>query len=154
MTQSGRKAVLTTLLIGALAGFNGGCGTVDPGQQTDSGSLDFDVFKASIQPIFDQRGCSQGNCHYRDKNDPFSGGPGGSFQIYNCTIDPCSDDQYRSNYDSASGLSDLANPTNSKLLLKPLAQSAGGIQHLGGDIFVTTTDPDYLSILGWIQTPS
>jgi hypothetical protein len=50
-------------------------------------------------------------------------------------------------------MADIPNPTGSKLLLKPLAVSAGGIQHLGGDIFLNTTDPDYLTILGWIQSP-
>jgi hypothetical protein len=50
-------------------------------------------------------------------------------------------------------MTDIANPAGSKLLLKPLAVSAGGIQHLGGDIFPNTSDPDYLTILSWIQSP-
>jgi hypothetical protein len=152
--RSARATITTILIIGFLSTCIDGCGSVDPGQEIDSAGLDFNVFQGTIQPILDLRGCSQGGCHYRDKSDPYSGGPGGSFQIYNCMNDPCTDDQFHANYDSASGLSNPEDPSNSKLLLKPLAESAGGIQHLGGDIFVTTSDPDYLAILSWIQTPS
>jgi len=140
-------------MIGLLLFFSGGCGTVDPGTEDNAGGLNYDSFKATIQPILDQRGCSQTGCHYRDKANPANGGPGGSFRVFNCANDPCSEDEVRSNYDSASGMSNLSNPAGSKLLLKPLAVAAGGIQHLGGDIFLNTTDPDYLAILGWIQNP-
>jgi hypothetical protein len=51
-------------------------------------------------------------------------------------------------------MANLANPTTSKLLTKPLALSAGGIQHLGGDIFPDVTDPDYVTVLTWIQNPT
>jgi hypothetical protein len=50
-------------------------------------------------------------------------------------------------------MANIANPASSKLLTKPLAQSAGGVQHLGGDIFLSTSDPDYVTILSWIQSP-
>ena len=57
------------------------------------------------------------------------------------------------NHDSAAGMSNMTNPTSSKLLTKPLALAAGGIQHLGGDIFLSTADVDYATIVGWIQNP-
>jgi hypothetical protein len=136
-----------------IIGMLGGCGSVDPGVEDNAGGLNYDSFKTTIQPILDQQGCSNTGCHYRDKNNPSNGGPGGSLRIFNCVTDPCSEDQFQANYDSASGMSDLANPANSKLLLKPLAVSAGGIQHLGGDIFSTASDTDYLAILSWIQSP-
>jgi len=126
---------------------------VDPGTDAGIGQLDQTTFATTIQPILDSRGCSQQGCHYRDKNDPNTGGPGGSFRIYDCVGNSCTPDQSLANYDSASGMADIANPTGSKLLTKPLALAAGGIQHLGGDIFPSTTDPDYVAMLGWIQNP-
>ena len=148
-----RLYLFMTLIIGLSVCFGAGCGSVDPGVGEAGGTLDYNVFKANIQPIFDSRGCSNSNCHYRDKSNPNVGGPGGSLRIFNCATSPCTEDESQANFDSASGMADIASPTSSKLLLKPLAVSAGGIQHLGGDIFLNTTDPDYLTILGWIQSP-
>jgi hypothetical protein len=129
-----------------------GCGTVDPGTNDTEGQLDPLVFAASIQPMLDQRGCSQSQCHYRDKSNPNSGGPGGGFHIFNCEEDPCSQDELNANFDSASGMVNFSSPGTSKLLEKPLAEFSGGIQHLGGDVFLDTTDPDYQTLLAWCQT--
>ncbi|HTN42936.1 MAG TPA: hypothetical protein VMN77_03975 [Nitrospiria bacterium] len=153
MTRLFFRQTVMPMTLGMFVCIGAGCGTVDPGVDSGAGSLDYDEFKANIQPVFDSRGCSNSNCHYRDKNNPNSGGPGGSLRIFNCKTDPCTEDQFRANFDSASGMTDIANPAGSKLLLKPLAVSAGGIQHLGGDIFPNTSDPDYLTILSWIQSP-
>lgn len=136
-----------------LALFGAGCGEVDPGEEEMVGQLDQTVFEATIQPILDSRGCSQAGCHYRDKDNPNSGGPGGSLRIFDCTGNTCSPEQLLANHDSAAGMANLSNPTTSKLLTKPLALAAGGVQHLGGDIFMSATDPDYVAALGWIQNP-
>jgi hypothetical protein len=126
---------------------------VEPGEEEAIGQLDQAVFETTIQPILDARGCSQAGCHYRDKSNPNSGGPGGSFRVFDCSSDSCSVEQLLANQDSAAGMVNIANPTNSKLLTKPLALAASGVQHLGGDIFLSTADPDYVAILGWIQSP-
>lgn len=141
------------LVAAMLALLGAGCGEVDPGEEDAIGQLDQAVFESTIQPILDSRGCSQAGCHYRDKSNPNSGGPGGSLRIYDCTGDSCTPEQLLANHDSAAGMANLPNPTTSKLLTKPLALSAGGVQHLGGDIFMSTTDQDYTTILGWIQNP-
>ena len=130
-----------------------GTTTSKSGEDDVIGQLDQAVFEASIQPILDSRGCSESGCHYRDKDNPNSGGPGGSFRIFDCTGNSCSPDQLLANHDSAAGMANLSNPTTSKLLTKPLALAGGGVQHLGGDIFMSTTDPDYVTVLGWIQNP-
>ncbi len=130
-----------------------GCGEVEPGQEEGAGQLDQVAFAAAIQPILDTRGCSQAGCHYRDKSNPNTGGPGGSFRIFECSGAPCTPEELLANYDSAAGMANFANPTTSKLLTKPLALSAGGVQHLGGDVFLSTADADYAAVLGWIQSP-
>lgn len=49
------------------------------------------------------------------------------------------------------GLIDLGNPGASLLLLKPLAESAGGVMHGGGDKFHDVTDAAYVDFLAWIE---
>lgn len=51
----------------------------------------------------------------------------------------------------ASGYLNLAEPTQSLLLLKPLAEDAGGVEHGGHDKFSDTEDPAYQSFLHFIQ---
>lgn len=140
-------------VIGLAFSFHSGCGTVDPGEEETIGRLNSDTFKASIQAVLDSRGCSQGGCHFRDKDNPNQGGPGGSLRIFDCTQNSCTDGQILANHDSASGMVNISNPAGAKLLTKPLIESGGGLQHLGGDIFLNRSDPDYVAILGWIENP-
>lgn len=142
------------LVAAALVYVTAGCGQVDPGEEAAIGQLDQTVFAATIQPILDARGCSQAGCHYRDKNSPNTGGPGGSFRVFDCSGNSCTAQQVLANFESSAGMANIANPGSSKLVTKPLALSAGGVQHLGGDIFLSTADPDYAAILAWIQSPT
>lgn len=49
------------------------------------------------------------------------------------------------------GLLDPQTPTDSLLLLKPLAVAAGGVEHGGHDKFAGTEDPAYQDFLAWIE---
>lgn len=49
------------------------------------------------------------------------------------------------------GLVDLSAPAASLLLLKPLAESAGGVMHGGHDKFANQDDPAYVDFLAWIE---
>ncbi|HET6582119.1 MAG TPA: hypothetical protein VFG69_01705 [Nannocystaceae bacterium] len=49
------------------------------------------------------------------------------------------------------GLIDAADPTQSLLLLKPLAESQGGVVHGGHDKFANRDDPAYQDFLAWIE---
>ncbi len=129
------------------------CGQVQPGEEGTNGALDHDIFKSTIQPVLDVRNCSEAGCHQRDKNEPSRGGPGGSLRLFECTVVPCTTAELQANHDSAAGMANMVNPDESRLLTKPLALSEGGIQHLGGNIFLSLVDGDYLTILAWIQSP-
>ena len=141
------------LSIGIFSLFSGGCGQVSPGEGGTIGLLDHNVFKASIQPILDNKACSSSGCHFRDKSDPNSGGPGGSLRLFDCKGAACTAEQLQANHDSSAGMANLVNPGESKLLSKPLELSVGGLQHLGGTIFPDVTDADYLAIFAWIGSP-
>ena len=49
---------------------------------------------------------------------------------------------------------DLEEPSQSRLLLKPLAEAAGGLVHGGHDKFESAQDPAYLDVLYWIERES
>ncbi len=61
-------------------------------------------------------------------------------------------EQSRKNFDVVTRLVNTAAPATSRLLLKPLDPSAGGMGHTGGSFWKSRTDPEYLALLGWIQS--
>ena len=61
-------------------------------------------------------------------------------------------EQSRKNFDVVTKLVNTASPAASRLLLKPLALSAGGMGHTGGSFWTSRTDPEYLAILNWISS--
>lgn len=52
------------------------------------------------------------------------------------------------------GVLDLSTPENSLLLRKPLAESAGGVEHGGHAKFGSTSDPGYVAFLSYIERAS
>ncbi|MFQ5543011.1 MAG: hypothetical protein ACE5FY_01515 [Nitrospiria bacterium] len=147
------KPAVYFFIFGFFLAFITGCGTIDPGEGGIVGSLDHDFFKTTVQPVLDNRRCSDSGCHFRDKADPNTGGPGGSFRLFECKVVSCTPEELLANHDSSAGMANLVNPGDSKILKKPLALSIGGFQHLGGDIFLSETGTDYLAIFAWIQSP-
>ena len=61
-------------------------------------------------------------------------------------------EQSRKNFDVVTKLVNTAAPATSRLLLKPLDPSAGGMGHTGGSFWTSRTDPEYLALLKWIQS--
>jgi YVTN family beta-propeller protein len=61
-------------------------------------------------------------------------------------------DQSRANFDVVTKLVNTASPENSRLLLKPLAPSAGGLGHTGGTYWNSRDDPEYQAVLKWIRS--
>lgn len=60
-------------------------------------------------------------------------------------------EQSRSNFDVVTQLINTAAPETSRLLRKPLAPEAGGLDHTGGTFWDSQDDPQYQSILSWIR---
>jgi hypothetical protein len=95
----------------------------------------FQKFKDDIQPVLKDHGCTSSNCH---------GAPQSDFYI-TCGD---TDDQVAFNFSQA--WSFVNNPVDdSQLLRVPLAVSAGGRGHTGGDQFSSTGDGDYSKLHDW-----
>lgn len=112
--------------------------------------LIFEDYQTSVNAIFDMdldgKVCSSSGCHN------IGNGSGGGLKLYpNAAQDSFEMDF---NYRVAQSLSNLTTPSQSKLLLEPLAGtfSITG-SHAGGDIFANVNDPNYLTILAWISNP-
>ena len=61
-------------------------------------------------------------------------------------------EQSRRNFDVVTKLVNTASPASSRLLLKPLNPSAGGMGHTGGSFWSSRSDPEYVALLSWIQS--
>ena len=61
------------------------------------------------------------------------------------------EEQSRRNYEVVTQLVNASDPESSRLLLKPLAQVAGGLVHTGGNHWDSTQDTEYQVILDWIR---
>ena len=106
-------------------------------------------FAADVYPIFAKDGCAATNatgCHYQGANGkpPTStltlGGPSGGGHPVSMT------DVYNNIITKPNVIAVVT--TNSLLLTKPLI---GGGTHGGGDIFLNTMNPDYQTLLNWIN---
>lgn len=86
------------------------------------------------------------NCHYTDNDGPPEDAPR---WIVTGECDEGSLATMR-NVEQL-GLIDVENPTQSKLLLKPLSEEFGGVWHGGHHKFVDTEDVAYLDFLYWLE---
>lgn len=101
---------------------------------TPAGTPPPQSFATDVYPIFAAKGCSTQNaCHK-------SGNPGGNFRLDQAPAQVHAGVFARVN---------LATPDQSLMLTKPLFEAVPN--HGGGNIFLTNEDPDYKTILYWIQ---
>jgi hypothetical protein len=61
-------------------------------------------------------------------------------------------EQSRKNFDVVTKLVNTAAPATSRLLLKPLDPSSGGMTHTGGTYWQSRNDPEYIALLNWISS--
>jgi hypothetical protein len=108
--------------------------------------LDFEFFKARVEPIFLKVRGEHARCyvchgmgtapHYLVKLDP-----GATFWT---------EEQSRQNFRNLSRLVDHSEPMNSRLLMMPLFVGAGGSEfHRGGRQFESKQDPDWQTLAAW-----
>src|SRR5262245_11096593 len=111
-------------------------------------SLDYEVFKSQVEPIFlkkrgDHVRCFV--CHSERSNNAFKLEKlprGAAFW---------SEEQSRRNFEVVSRLVVPGDPGKSLLLLQPLAPEAGGnAYHTGGRQFASRDDPDWKTLARWV----
>ncbi len=123
-----------------------GCRSADPTTPSPPGGgrdyvLDAGVFAASVAPVFSARGCDTIECH--------GGGIRGTF-----ALSPSADKDFDFDFAQARLQVNGDDPASSPLRLKPLSTAVGGAAHAGdadGGIFMSTADPDYQTVLSWIE---
>ena len=111
------------------AEFMAGAFTSNPG---------FPTFQSQVQPILTAHNCGAGNCH---------GAPQSDFYL-TCGSSP---EQLAFNFSQAWAFVNVP-PDDSPLLRVPLAVEGGGRGHTGGDQFVSTADPEYVTLREWART--
>ena len=111
-------------------------------------NLDYEVFKARIEPIFlkDRPGHARCySCH--------GSGNGPQYLVPLSTGSKTwTEEQSRQIFENVSKLVNGDDPMNSKLLLRPLSPLAGGdltVEHSGGRQFETKDDPDWQAMAKW-----
>jgi cytochrome c553 len=111
--------------------------------------LDFDFFKARVQPMFMAKRtglvrCTQ--CHTRGT------GSGFGLQPLADGATTWTDEQARKNFESVSRLVVPGDPTASRLLMHPLARTAGGDPfHGGGKHWSSQDDPEWQTLAAWVK---
>ena len=144
MIKSQTKLLLICL-VGVIA-LVAGCRSADPTSvQPPTGGqefvLDEATFAMTVSPLLTSRGCDNIACH--------GGGLRGTFEL-----SPADDKNVAYDFLQVARQVDPEQPSQSSLLMKPLAPAAGGDVHTADPEvsgFLTTDDPDYQAILAWIE---
>jgi hypothetical protein len=111
-------------------------------------ALDYEFFKARVQPIFLQKRDGHTRCYvcHAESNNAFRLerlAPGAS---------TWSEEQSRRNFQMASILVNPGDPATSRLLQQPLAPEAGGnVFHSGGRQFASKDDPNWKILADWVN---
>src|SRR5215471_1249078 len=114
---------------------------------TSSSSLDFDYFKAKVQPIL----LAKREGHARCVSCHSSGTPM-RFQPVQPGAATWTDEESRKNFDVIRARVVAGNPLKSKLLTHPLAQQAGGDPgHDGGKHWTSQDDPEWQLMAAWVR---
>ena len=110
--------------------------------------LDYDFFRASVQPIFLAKRPGLARCYVCHR------GNGGTnyLQILSPGAATWDDEQSRKNFEAVRRYVIAGSPEKSRLLIHPLAAEAGGDEfHGGGRQFPTKESQEWQTIAAWIR---
>jgi hypothetical protein len=111
-------------------------------------TLDYDFYKARVEPIFLKKKAGHTRCvvcHSESNNffklEPMSSGA----KAWN-------EEQSRKNFETVSKLVNPGEPMVSRLLMHPLAPEGGGdVFHSGGRQFMSVDDPDWKTMAAFVN---
>ncbi|MEZ4430489.1 MAG: hypothetical protein R3A51_22665 [Nannocystaceae bacterium] len=151
------------------------CGDPDCETTTPLPALDENYFRCKVMPVF-QEGCGFLGCHspktpsrqlrlyqrWHAREEPLHSGaydyegpntcPGGVHVPAQCGRHPITALEWANNFDSARLFAlGLGDPADSALLQQPLLNDPSGLAHDGIDVWRSTSDARYKTVLGWLQ---
>jgi len=108
-------------------------------------SLDFEFFKAQVQPIFLAKRAGHARCYVcHSTGTPFR------LQRLSPGASTWDDEQSRKNFNSASAMVNTREPDSSPLLTYPLAEEAGGVHfHPGGKHWDSKDAAEWKTLSEW-----
>ncbi|MCC7537938.1 MAG: hypothetical protein IT379_17060 [Deltaproteobacteria bacterium] len=144
------RSRLALVIAWASASALAACTGPDPGT-ADVRLLDVAAYRAHVHAVLEPS-CATLDCH---------GDPGRPLRLYAETglreddslrsaKAPLTDAEAIANVESAAGLDPEVRADESRVLLKPLAERAGGMHHVGGDIWQTRDDDAYVCVAAWL----
>jgi hypothetical protein len=118
-------------------------------QASKPGSLDYDYFKAKVQPIFLAKRAGRArciSCHVTPT--------GAVFQLQKLSPGETTwdEEQSRKNFEAVTQIVALPGNPKSPLLIHPLSEDAGGdFFHSGGKQFPSQNDAEWKTMKAWIM---
>jgi len=152
----GGVVVASALALFAPARFARGQSTEATKTQAPSASrpsLDYEFFKARVEPIFiKKRWPDHSRCYVCHEVSRHGGGPL-SLEPLPAGASFWTEEQSRHNFEVVSKLVTPGDPLSSLFLLMPLAPEAGGLAdtHQGGRQFRSQDDPDWKNMEAWVR---
>lgn len=147
-----RRALPVALVCGALVACPvlGACSGPAPGVAS-ARSLDVDAYRTDVHAVLEPR-CATLDCH---------GDAGRPMRLYaetglrrtaelRLSDAPLSDEEGLLNVEAIAGVDPEVPVDESRVLLKPLAPSAGGMHHRGRAIWLTRDDDAYVCVSAWL----
>ncbi len=111
-------------------------------------SLDYEFFKARVQPIFLNKRPGNARCYVCHR------GSGGTtyLQILSPGATMWDEEQSRKNFEAVKRLVAPGAPLRSRLLVHPLAEEAGGDEfHNGGKHWTSQNNPEWQTLAAWVR---
>jgi hypothetical protein len=116
---------------------------------TQMPALDFEFFKARVQPIFLYKRAGRARCYVCHRGN----GTGTSYlQVLRSGAATWDDDQAQKNFESVKRFVRPGDPMKSRLLTHPLKEEAGGDEfHGGGKHWASQSDPEWQTLAAWVK---
>lgn len=142
------KRIAVILLAAAAA-----CSGVGAGGSQPVAELDPDAYARDVHPILEAR-CATLDCHgVGDRPLRLYAETG--LRARDALRDlPIEADELDANVRAVQALEPGVSPAESLFVRKPLAASAGGVAHEGGDLWTSRADPQLVCVLAWLDGAS
>ena len=117
--------------------------------QTAPPALDYDFFKARVQPIFLYKREGHARCYVCHRGS----GTGNTYlQVLATGAAMWDEEQARKNFESVKRFVRPGDPMKSRLLTHPLKEEAGGDEfHGGGKHWTSQSDPEWQTLAAWVK---